>query len=132
MSLISQPILRPSVRIGPAEMQGGLVLEGTLREGEGEGSWLKPLVDDLHRRAIARDVAEVVLDIRRVDYANAAAWKCFVHWLRLAREDPSARYTVKILASATQRWQQLGLPALRAFGGTHLEVHIYDGDKRIV
>ena len=131
MKLLSHPIQRASVRIAASELDGGLALEGTLREAEGPGAWLKPLVEDLHRRAVERDLAQVVLDIRGVDYANAAAWKCFVHWLRLAREDPAARYSVCIMASQSQRWQQLGMPALRAFGGHHLEVHLYDGDERV-
>jgi hypothetical protein len=132
LRLISEPIRRQSIFIGPANADDGLILQGTLREGEGEACWLRPLIEELHRRAVERDLAQIVVDIREVEYANAAAWKCFVHWLRLAREDQAARYSLRIVANHQRKWQQLGLPALRAFGGAHLEIQVFDGDRRVV
>jgi hypothetical protein len=105
-----------------------VTFEGVMREAN-PSEWFMPLIDSVHSKAVARGVLEVALDIRRVEYANAAAWKCLVYWLRAMREDPQARYCLCIRCDEAHQWQQIGMPALRAFGGHRLIVEIYDKNQ---
>jgi hypothetical protein len=117
-----QNIQRGAARI-VVGAQGGRVVEisGVLREHD-EGMWLKRLVADIHAAAVARRLEEVTVDLRGLTYCNATAWKCFVQWLRLLREDPAARYQLRVISSPDVRWQLVGMAALRAFGGDRLVI----------
>jgi hypothetical protein len=129
--LISQPVVRSSCRIQSSPDRSNLVvLEGTLREPD-QGGWFRDLVVDLHARALRGGFAEVVLDLRAVEYANPAVWKSLVSWFRLLRDDPRATYTIRILCDQDHRWQQVGVPALRVFGHDRLVLEVYRGDARV-
>jgi hypothetical protein len=127
----SQLPTRPSVRvIVNADGNNILALEGLMREERPDG-WFLPLIDELHERAVAFGLSEIVLDLRRLAYANAAAWKCLVYWLKKMHQDSRSRYQLRILCDEAHHWQQVGMPALRIFGGARLRTTLYRGDKII-
>jgi len=96
-----------------------LTFQGILRDAD-VGKWLQPIIDRVHREAVHKSAAEVVIDIRGVEYANASAWKCFVYWLRLLTDDSAAHYGLRIVCDGTRHWQQVGVPFLRVFGADRL------------
>jgi len=122
MKLDLREIQRGSARI-VVGAQGGRTVEisGILREHD-EGLWLKMLVTDIHAAAVERRLEEVTVDLRGLTYCNATAWKCFVQWLRLLREDAAARYGLRVISNPDQRWQLVGMAALRAFGADRLVI----------
>ena len=97
------------IRIGLDE-PCAVAFEGILRERE--DSWLNAFVDELHGAAMAARLAEVVLDLRKLRYANAAFLKALLRWHKIAREGEH-RYELKMKVDPGQRWQLMGLPALR-------------------
>lgn len=106
----------------------GVRIEGVLRE-ENVAAWFHPLIEDVHRAAVEAGLAEVVLDIRGLEYANASVWSCLVQWLRLLRQDARARYTLRVLSEPTYRWQNVGMSALRVFGADRLVVESARGRR---
>lgn len=88
-----------------------VTIEGIMREPDAE-AWLCPLLLQVHQAAVERRVGEVVLDLRRLGYANAALWKCLVYWLRLMRHEHVARYGMRVLTKPGCRWQRVGAEAL--------------------
>jgi hypothetical protein len=112
---------------GGTDQANLIVLEGTLREPN-PGEWLMPLIDELHQQSIVQRVSELVLDLRRLSYANAAGWKCLVYWIKKMNQDRRARYRLSILCSHEHQWQAVGMPALRVFGGDRLVIKFFDGD----
>jgi hypothetical protein len=106
-----------------------IMIEGVLRELD-PAQWLTPLIDDIHKQATRARSSEVVLDLRGLAYANAAAWKCIVYWVRLLKEATDAPYRLCILAEEKHRWQQVGMTALRVFGEERLEIVMYRDGQR--
>jgi hypothetical protein len=98
-----------------------LELSGSLREPHPD-EWFDPLIKEIHSEAIAARLEEVELDIRELEYANAAVWKCFVAWLRLIRTDAQAAYNLRIRSDPKYTWQRVGLASLAVFGGDRLIV----------
>jgi hypothetical protein len=90
-------------------------IEGVMREANVD-DWLRPLIEDVHRYTVDMQCTEVALDIRKLEYANAALWRCIVAWLKRIRDDEHARYNLRLCANVTHRWQQLGVPMLTVFG----------------
>jgi hypothetical protein len=88
-------------------------MEGIIRE-ENVGDWLAPLIDEMHGTADRARMEEVTLDIRRLEYANAAFWRCLVQWLKRIREDTNG-YDLRITSDPNRAWQHLGVPILRVF-----------------
>jgi len=115
----------PSVHV--SDEAGQLIVvtfDGIMREAN-PSEWFVPIIRSVHSRAVAQGSSDVALDIRRVTYANAAAWKCFVFWLKTMREDARARYCLCIRCEEAHQWQEIGMPALRAFGGHRLVIEFY-------
>jgi len=83
-------------------------------------TWLTPLVREIHRAAVETDCAHVVLDIRRLAQANSASWRCLVSWLKLMRSSGEGHYVLRLIWSREQRWQEVGMAALRVFGANRL------------
>ena len=94
-------------------------IEGILREPDVQ-VWLSPIIESVHRSAVRAALAEVILDIRKLEYANAAAWRCLVQWLHLIHRDVKANYTLRIRSQPAYRWQVVGMSTLRIFGDEHL------------
>jgi hypothetical protein len=96
---------------GPA---GNVVrMAGVMREADAE-SWLVPLLSDVHRTAIVRRFKEVELDIRDLEYANAALWRSLVVWIKRIREQ-SGSYNLRVTWDRSRRWQEIALSTLRVF-----------------
>jgi hypothetical protein len=91
-----------------------VLLSGVMRELE-VGAWLRPLLEDIHEVAVEHSMKEVVLDIRRLEYANAALWKCLVAWLKRIHQ-PGTKYNLRVISDPSQSWQRIGIPTLRVFG----------------
>jgi hypothetical protein len=120
-----EPFARGPLRVAaPKDSYNVVALEGVLREQD-PAAWLCPLIDEIHARATRERFKEVVLDLRPLEYANAAAWKCIVYWVRLLKETSDSPYRLRIYADDKHRWQQVGMSALRVFGQDRLEIITY-------
>jgi hypothetical protein len=100
---------------------GGMELSGRAADPEVAG-WLCPLIDDVHKAAVATEMTKVVLDVRRLEHANAALWRCLVYWVRVLRRDAAARYDLEVLAAPAHGWQIVGMASLRIIGADRLRV----------
>jgi hypothetical protein len=118
------PSTRPQVRITDAERELIIAFEGLMREPHPD-TWFVPLIDEVHGKAVAEQLRELVLDIRRLSYANAAAWKCLVYWVKKMQQDRRAYYRLRVLCEEAHSWQHVGMPALRVFGGDRLVIDVY-------
>ena len=117
------------VSIGPTQ-ENVITFTGLMREVD-PGSWFLPLIDEVHGKLLAGRINNVVVDIRKLTYSNAAGWKCFVYWMKRMQEDERSTYRMCILCEETLGWQQVGMSALRVFGGDRLQLKVYNGDKRV-
>jgi hypothetical protein len=89
-------------------------MSGVMRESN-ISLWLLPLIDQIHSKALQSGFEEVVLDIRALEYANAALWRCLVHWVKRVCQSATVTYKLRILSDPSRSWQQIGVPTLRAF-----------------
>jgi hypothetical protein len=96
-----------------------VVLRGVIRE-ESATTWLMPLINELHEEAVKLRLPQVTLDLSHLEYSNAMVWRCFVSWIRRVHDDQNAQYCLRILSSSRYRWQRVGIPTLRVFGGKRL------------
>jgi hypothetical protein len=96
-------------------------IEGVLRDPDIQ-AWLTPIIEATHEAAVELALPEVVLDIQKLEYANAAAWRCFVQWLHFIHRDPQAKYRLRILSQPAYQWQMVGMTTLRIFGKESLIV----------
>jgi hypothetical protein len=124
MRLLQKSVQRGALQVTPS--LSGAAFKGVIREADPE-SWLGPLVDELHGAALSARVETVEVDLRELQYANAAAWKCFVYWLKRMTDD-NAQYRLHFLCDDAHRWQQVGMSTLRVFGGDRVQV-TYDRPK---
>ncbi len=107
-------LLRGTARVDAWSHGSNVVrMQGVMRE-ENVGVWLLPMVSEIHNAALREGLREVVLDIRVLEYANAALWRCLVHWVKLVRQERRA-YKLRVLCDSTRSWQQIGVPSLRTF-----------------
>jgi hypothetical protein len=127
MRLLHKTLQRGPLSILPTG--GGAAFKGVIREAD-PASWLGPLVDELHGAALRTQVESVEVDLRELEYANAAAWKCFVYWLKRMADD-NARYRLHFLCEESHRWQQVGMSTLRVFGGERVQVTTYRGERQL-
>ena len=118
MRLLQKAVQRGALQVTPSP--DGAAFKGVIREADPE-SWLGPLVDELHGAALRTQVETLEVDLRELEYANAAAWKCFVYWLKRMADD-SAQYHLHFLCNESHRWQQVGMSTLRVFGGDRVQV----------
>lgn len=117
MTLPAQDIHRDNVRVIVADEGPNVVLlTGVLRQVD-DRDWLAQLIGEWHEAAVAAECPEIVLDLRELEYANSAVWKCLTNWVRLIHRDQRAVYCLRIRARAGAHWQQLGLSALQLVGG---------------
>jgi hypothetical protein len=119
---------RPQVRITDTEHEYVVAFEGLMREPHPD-TWFVPLIDEAHGKAVAEQLREVVLDIRKLSYANAAAWKCLVYWVKKMQQDRRAAYRLRVLCEEAHSWQHVGMPALRVFGRERLVIDVYANGK---
>ena len=112
---------RGGARIQVGEEGDIIRISGVLRDADAE-SWVWPIFESVHRAACSSGAAEVVLDLRGLEYANAAAWRCIVLWLRRLHVDASARYCLCIRSQPSYQWQRVAIPSLLIFGKDRLRV----------
>lgn len=113
---------RQMATVSVGEVGGNVVkIEGVLRDPEVH-NWLSPIIEEVHIFAVEHGLSEVVLDIHKLEYANAAAWRCFVQWLHFIHRDPNAKYQLRIRSQPAYQWQTVGMSTLRIFGKDHLIV----------
>lgn len=122
MTLLDASVQRPNLRVSPFGTNT-LVFQGVFRE-EDVNSWFSPLVDEVHARAVKHDLLEVVVDLRHLEYANAATWKCFLYWVQRLLGDVKAQYKIRVRGNSEHHWQRVGFPALVAFGKQRLVVEL--------
>lgn len=112
---------RGGAHILVAEEGTTIRISGVLRDADAE-SWIWPIFESVHRTACSRGATEVVLDLRSLEYANAAAWRCIVLWLRRLHVDESARYSLCIKSQPAFQWQRVAISSLLIFGKDRLMV----------
>jgi hypothetical protein len=130
MSGDMHPAIRPQVKITATAAEYCVAFEGLMREPHPD-TWFLPLINEAHGHAVNDRLREVVLDIRQLSYANAAAWKCLVYWLKRMHQDSRAGYRLRILCEQAHSWQHVGMPALRVFGGERLVIEVYAGAQKL-
>src|SRR5262245_6934064 len=118
MKLKTRDVLRPGAQL--AVFDQTVRLAGVLREVDTD-VWLSPVFTEVHDRAVETRLREVVLDLRRLEYANAGVWRCIVEWLRRIRES-RWQYRLRVRSELSYRWQRVGLPALSIFGDDWLQI----------
>ena len=79
--------------------------------------WLDGFVADVDKEARAADwVAEVVVDMRSLDFMNSSCLKTIVTWLNNVRQRPaSEQYPIRFVRDRNAYWQERSLDALKAF-----------------
>lgn len=122
MKLLEHSIERPNLHIVAVD-DNALVFRGVLREADIH-VWLSTLVDEVHERAVVRRLPEVIVDLRQLEYANAAAWKCFVYWIQKLDGESRGKYTLRIRGNAGHSWQGVGIRALLPFSPERLVVEL--------
>jgi anti-anti-sigma factor len=84
---------------------------------------LDGFVAEVDREASAGPVAEVVVDMRRLEFMNSSCLKTLVTWLNKVRQrPPGARYLIRFLQDHTAYWQERSLAALKAFAPAIVQV----------
>lgn len=91
--------------------QATLAGDADMRSSESIGAALARL----HEKATAAHAAEVVIDVTRVGFMNAACLKTLVVWLsRLAEAASPPPYAVRIVSDERVAWQRRSLPRVAA------------------
>jgi hypothetical protein len=122
VSLPALDLQRDNVRVVVGEEAAHVIrVVGVLRQLD-DRDWLAKLITEWHEAAVAGELPEIVLDLRELEYANSATWKCLATWVRLLSGDARALYTLRIRARDGAGWQRVGLGALQIFGGPRLIV----------
>jgi hypothetical protein len=122
MKLLDRDTERPNLRIVAVD-DNALAFRGVLRDADVH-VWLSALVDEIHERAVGRKLAEVIVDLRELEYANAAAWRCFIYWLRKLDAESRQKYKLRIRGNPAQSWQSLGIRALVPFSRERLVIEL--------
>jgi anti-anti-sigma factor len=79
-------------------------------------SALDGFVAEVDREASVGPVAEVVVDMRRLEFMNSSCLKTLVTWLNNVRQRPAAeQYLIRFLQDRAAYWQERSLAALKAF-----------------
>jgi hypothetical protein len=87
---------------GSAETAAMATLDGFLKQ--------------IHGVATADKIADVVIDMRELEFMNSSCFKTFVSWIgSLQDAPPESQYRVRFLASDQKHWQSRSLGALACF-----------------
>jgi hypothetical protein len=75
---------------------------------------LEMLLNRLHAESKQRAVADVVVDLRELEFMNSSCFKSFVSWITDIQElDEGKRYKVKFISNPKLHWQKRSLHSLR-------------------
>ncbi len=70
----------------------------------------------LEREILAKEIREVTVDLRALDFMNSSCLKTFVTWLGHVQEyEPAQQYPIRFLSSDSRHWQARSLQALSCF-----------------
>ncbi|MBK8264392.1 MAG: hypothetical protein IPK80_24000 [Nannocystis sp.] len=79
---------------------------------------LEGFLGQVHAMIEREPVAEVIADLRHLEFMNSSCFKAFVTWLVAVRRLPRAsQYRIRFRASERHHWQKRSLHALSYFGG---------------
>jgi hypothetical protein len=74
------------------------------------------LLAQVHERALAQALREVVVDFRELEFMNSSCFKAFVTWIvRVQGLAPDAQYQIRFLSDRGKHWQRRSLGALSCF-----------------
>jgi anti-anti-sigma factor len=74
---------------------------------------LDHLLATVHQEAQGRQVSEVAVDVRKLEFMNSSCLKCLVAWISRIQDAPPARqYRVTFRSSPALFWQKRSLQAL--------------------
>lgn len=74
---------------------------------------LRELVASLHAEMVRLRAPEAVIDLRDLEFMNAACMKLFVGWVSEILEGPAdQRYRLRFVSNPEVRWQRRSLSAL--------------------
>ena len=77
---------------------------------------LDDFLEALDRCAQARKAAEVIVDLRRLEFMNSSCFKAFVSWIgRLQELEAGEQYRIRFLSDQRMLWQRRSLHALSCF-----------------
>ena len=104
------------LRASTTANSGGLTvaIDGTadLRAEEQLGGFLEAV----DRCARDRKTAEVIVDLRKLEFMNSSCFKAFVSWIgRLQELDPKEQYKIRFVSDQRMLWQRRSLHALCCF-----------------
>lgn len=70
----------------------------------------------VHAAAVEHAPAEVVIDLRRLEFMSSSCFKSLVTWISDVRELPAERrHAIRFLSDPRMHWQKRSLHALRCF-----------------
>jgi len=77
---------------------------------------LRAALSEAHARTVADGCAEVIVDVRQLEFMNSSCLKKIVAWLESVETlPPESRYRVRFLSDPAIRWQKRSLHALESF-----------------
>lgn len=86
-------------------------------------SALDVLLRGIHEAALADKVAEVVVDLRALEFMNSSCIKAFVSWIGTIQDSPpTSHYQLRILSDSKKRWQDRSLTALACFAADLIHI----------
>ncbi|MDF2693331.1 MAG: uncharacterized protein K0S65_1714 [Labilithrix sp.] len=84
---------------------------------------LKTYLGAIHRAALSSRAAEVVLDLRALEFMSAACLRSMLAWVSDLKERP--QYLARLVSDARKPWQGRTLQGLATFGGDLVQlVHL--------
>src|SRR5262245_7710088 len=84
---------------------------------------LAALLDELHAELLNRGVAEIVVDLRELDFMSAGCVRELVAWFgRLDDLDATKRYRIRLRSNPAIAWQRHTIPALSCFDTVQVTV----------
>lgn len=88
-------------------------------------SGLGELLGRVHAESQRAGPADVVVDMRSLEFMNSSCFKNFITWIVAVRRlSPEQRYRITFRSSAKQHWQKRSLHALSYFGGELVQVEV--------
>jgi hypothetical protein len=73
-------------------------------------------LQELHARAAAEGVKQVVMDLGQLEFMNAACFRAFVSWIQELQELPHTRqYLIRFRSNRDLPWQRRSINALKCF-----------------
>ena len=77
---------------------------------------LASLLEELHQRAGALEVEQVVVDFSQLEFMSASCLRSFITWINRLQELPSSKqYRIRFVANPDLPWQRRSVHALKCF-----------------